>query len=169
MSLCVGTLVVFSDWLCEIASEDQMLSTKDRVPSNTAAQLNRRVQAEILNRVRYYSGNRSEIPKRLRELENEWDIERAIEANAATLALLGVVLGARNRRWLTLPMLVSGFLLQHAVQGWCPPVPILRQLGFRTSYEIEEERQALKALRGDFDDIKTAPDQPQAAVAAAHR
>jgi hypothetical protein len=34
----------------------------------------------------------------------------------------------------------SGFLLQHALQGWCPPVPLLRQLGFRTSYEIEEER-----------------------------
>jgi hypothetical protein len=146
-----------------------MPRTKDRVPLNTAADLNRHVQNEILNRIRYYSGNRAEIPERLRKLENEWDIERAIEANAATLAFIGVVLGARDRRWLTLPMLVSGFLLQHALQGWCPPVPLLRQLGFRTSYEIEEERQALKALRGDFDEIKSAPDQPEAAAAAAQR
>jgi hypothetical protein len=50
-----------------------------------------------------------------------------------------------------LPALVSGFLFQHAVQGWCPPVPVLRRLGFRTAYEIEEERRALKALRGDFE------------------
>jgi hypothetical protein len=45
---------------------------------------------------------------------------------------------------------ISGFLLQHAIQGWCSPLPVFRRLGFRTSYEIEQERQALKALRGDF-------------------
>jgi hypothetical protein len=44
-------------------------------------------------------------------------------------------------------------LLQHAVQGWCPPIPILRRLGFRTADEINRERYALKALRGDFDSI----------------
>jgi hypothetical protein len=87
----------------------------------------------------------------LRELDEEWDIERAIEANAAVIGFLGVVLSeTHDRRWLVLPALVTGFLFQHAVQGWCPPVPILRGLGFRTSFEIEEERQALKALRGDY-------------------
>jgi hypothetical protein len=38
-------------------------------------------------------------------------------------------------------------LFQHAVQGWCPPVPILRRMGFRTIYEIEQERRELLALR----------------------
>jgi hypothetical protein len=47
--------------------------------------------------------------------------------------------------------LVAGFLLQHAVQGWCPALPIVRALGFRTSREIDAERSALKAGRGDFD------------------
>jgi hypothetical protein len=46
--------------------------------------------------------------------------------------------------------MVAAFLFQHAIQGWCPPVPILRRMGFRTASEIEQERQALKALRGDF-------------------
>ena len=46
--------------------------------------------------------------------------------------------------------MVGGFLLQHAVQGWCPPVPVFRRLGVRTQTEIDEERYALKALRGDF-------------------
>ena len=41
-------------------------------------------------------------------------------------------------------------LFQHAVQGWCPPIPLLRRLGIRTSREIEIERVALKILRGDF-------------------
>ena len=31
-----------------------------------------------------------------------------------------------------------------------PPVPILRRLGVRTAREIDIERYALKALRGDF-------------------
>jgi hypothetical protein len=60
-------------------------------------------------------------------------------------------LGTRvDRRWLLFPAAVAGFLLQHAVQGWCPPVSIFRRLGFRTQSEIDEERYALKALRGDF-------------------
>jgi hypothetical protein len=47
----------------------------------------------------------------------------------------------------------TAFLFQHAVQGWCPPVPILRRLGYRTAREIDDERAALKALRGDFGPI----------------
>lgn len=96
-----------------------------------------------------------------RELDEEWDIERAIQANAATLALTGTVLSiTHDRRWAFLPLAVTGFLLQHATQGWCPPVPILRSLGFRTPGEIERERYALKAIRGDFDNLPedSAPD-----------
>lgn len=58
-----------------------------------------------------------------------------------------------SRKWLVVPFVVSGFLLQHALQGWCPPVPILRALGIRTQYEIEVERYALKIMRSDFKDI----------------
>lgn len=36
-------------------------------------------------------------------------------------------------------------------QGWAPPVPILRTIGVRTLQEIDHEKYALKALRGDFD------------------
>jgi hypothetical protein len=104
------------------------------------------------------------IRQRLRELDEEWDIERAIEANAAVIGFLGVTLSAtHDRRWLFLPALVTGFLFQHAVQGWCPPVPVLRRLGFRTSFEIEEERQALKALAGDYSNVDDAGDALRAA------
>jgi hypothetical protein len=40
-------------------------------------------------------------------------------------------------------LIVQGFFLQHAIQGWCPPLPVLRRLGFRTVQEIEEERAIL--------------------------
>jgi hypothetical protein len=33
-----------------------------------------------------------------------------------------------NNRWLVLPIAVTGFLLQHAIQGWCPPIPVLWRL-----------------------------------------
>jgi hypothetical protein len=128
-----------------------MPTSRDRVPSHTADDVNRRIRRRTARRVHYYSTHRGEIPRRLQALEREWDIERAIEANAAALGFIGVALGAtRDRRWLALPALVTGFLFQHAVQGWCPPVPVLRRLGFRTAFEIEVERQALKALRGDY-------------------
>jgi hypothetical protein len=141
-----------------------MSSTVDRVPAHTAADVNQRIQDETVERVQFLAANPGRIPQRLRELDEEWDIERAIEANASALAFTGVVLGATaDRRWLILPALVTAFLFQHAVQGWCPPVPILRRLGFRTAHEIEQERHALKAIRGDFDEARN---EPQAALRA---
>ena len=83
------------------------------------------------------------------------DIERTLEANAATVALLGCALGASvDRRFFAIPAVVAGFLLQHAIQGWCPPLSIFRRLGVKTAAEIAHERYALKALRGDFADAR---------------
>lgn len=144
-----------------------MPSTRNRVPSQTSEEINFRIQCETERRVRHFEQAREDIPRRLRELDEEWDIERAIEANASTLALVGVALGATSdRRWLVLPALVAGFLLQHSVQGWCPPVPVLRRLGFRTSDEIGEERQALKALRGDYANSSLSTDEAMRAARA---
>ncbi len=123
-----------------------VLSTVDRVPRHTSEEVNERIHRSTAANVEYFRVHKDQIPGRLRELDREWDIERAIEANAATLALVGAIGATRNSRWLILPALVSGFLLQHALQGWCPPVPILRRLGFRTAHEIEEERRALLPL-----------------------
>jgi hypothetical protein len=122
----------------------------------------------MVRRVRHFAGNPSGISRRLRELNEEWDIERAIEANASLLAFTGVALGvASDRRWLLLPALVTAFLFQHATQGWCPPVPLLRRLGFRTAHEIEQERAALKAIRGDFDGVNRSANRSEAPLSAA--
>ena len=126
-------------------------TTRDRVSANTADHINRRIEEETERRVRALEDHPEGIGQRLRELDEEWDIERTLEANAATLALSGVLLGAfADRRFLILPAVVTGFLLQHALQGWCPPVPFFRRRGVRTAAEIERERVALKTLRGDF-------------------
>jgi hypothetical protein len=125
-----------------------MVSTRDRVPAHTAPYINERIQAEIEANRDYFAQHPQLIPRRLKELDKEWDIERAIEANAGAFAFTGLLLSFTDRRWLLLPMAVSGFLFQHAVQGWCPPVPALRRLGFRTSYEIEHERRQLLKING---------------------
>jgi hypothetical protein len=145
-----------------------MPSTVNRVPTNTAARVNQQIRDEMAERVRFYSAHPKRIPRRLKQLDKEWEIERVIEANASLVALTGIGLGAatKDRRWLVLPALVTVFLFQHAIQGWCPPVPILRRLGFRTAHEIEQERHALKALRGDFRAVQRATGRPQAALKA---
>jgi hypothetical protein len=142
-------------------------ASSERVATHTSKAVERRLQHEFEDRLAYFAGHPGEIESRLKELDREWDIERAIEANASMLALAGVVLGAGvDRRWLALTGLVTGFLLQHSLQGWCPPVPVLRQLGFRTAREIERERYALKALRGDFDEVRQAENRIVAVLRA---
>jgi len=127
----------------------------DRVRANTPPEINQAIDTEIAATVRFYAGKTDyEITKRIKELDLEWDIERYLEANAAILTSIGAALGLKkSRNWFILPLIVSIFLLQHAVQGWCPPVSVFRRLGIRTRKEIEVEKYALKALRGDFDDV----------------
>lgn len=134
-------------------------STVDRVPTHTAEKVNAWIRSQTEASIAHHAraGNVA-IERRLKELDEEWDIERTLEANAATVSLIGLTLGATvDRRWFVFPAIVAGFLLQHAMQGWCPPLPIFRRLGVRTASEIDYERYALKALRGDFKHVNGAP------------
>jgi len=130
-------------------------STVDRVPNRTSDAANEAIRDETERRIEQIRRQGpAAVERRLEELQEEWDIERVLEANAATATMVGVTLGATvDRRWFALPAVVGAFLLQHALQGWCPPLPVFRRLGFRTASEIDYERYALKALRGDFAEI----------------
>ena len=77
-----------------------------------------------------------------------------LELGFANITIAGVTLSTtRNRRWLLLPAIAGGFMLQHVFQGWCSPLIVLRPLGFRTADEINRERVALKVLRDDFAEL----------------
>ena len=128
----------------------------DRVREQSAAADNKTIDREAEGRVQRFAGkSREEITEQIDRLEREWDMERLLETNASILSLVGMsaYAGSRNKKWLFLPGVVMSFLVQHSVQGWCPPVPVFRKLGVRTRQEIEREKYALKALRGDFDGI----------------
>jgi hypothetical protein len=133
----------------------EMPATATRVPQHTEEAINERIHRQTVCNIGHYGMQGSDaITRRLAELDREWDIERTLEANAASLVLIGLGLGTMvHRRWYLLPGVVAFFLLQHAVQGWCPPVPLFRRMGVRTETEIGYERYALKAIRGDFREL----------------
>ena len=113
-----------------------------RVPAHTNDAVNRAILARTAASVRWHEAHPDEIDLRLRALDEEWDVERWVETLAPSFTLLGLSLGlTKDKRWFLLPLVVQGFFLQHALQGWCPPVPVLRQFGVRTTQEIEHERR----------------------------
>lgn len=120
----------------------------DRVRRSTPREINRTIDRETDRSItRFAAMSDQRIRERILELDQEWDVERVLELNAATLGLVGLMLAQNvNRKWLILPGVVLGFLLQHALQGWCPPLPILRRLGVRTRGEIDREKYALLSL-----------------------
>ena len=140
-------------------------NTSSRVFQSTGRRTNERILETTRENVERYCGSDSEtISKRLEELDREWDVERMVEVGASSHVILGLVLGAMvDRRWFAWSFFVAGFLMVHALFGWFPALPILRRIGFRTEAEIEEERDALRILRGDF----KPTDNPRNALAQA--
>jgi hypothetical protein len=135
----------------------------DRVRRRTSARTLQRIEDKLEETLQFYSTQpNTVISRRIDELDREWSIERWLETNASLLAFTGTTMGlTMDRRWLALPLLVTGFLFLHAVQGWCPPLPILRRMGVRTRSEIDREKFALKLMRGDFKSIDPdAVDEP---------
>lgn len=103
----------------------------DRVREATASSINAKIERDTWQRVASYSGkSEAEISARIKELNKEWDVERYLGVNMSTLAMSGLAAGAfsKNKNWLILPAIVLGFLFQHSVQGWCPPLPLLIKL-----------------------------------------
>ncbi|MDW8799633.1 DUF2892 domain-containing protein [Clostridium sp. A1-XYC3] len=128
--------------------------TTHKVKMHTSKRVNNIIKEKTLNNMNLYGGKNPEgVSARINSLNKEWDTERVLEANAGALMLVGSALAliTEKKRWSVLTAAVGGFLLQHALQGWCPPLPIIRRLGVRTSSEIHGEKYYLKYVRGDFD------------------
>ncbi|HZD39165.1 MAG TPA: hypothetical protein VE131_00490 [Terriglobales bacterium] len=125
-------------------------ATAERVRINTPPYVNEQIRRQTEANLAYYANRPHEIDNRLAELDREWDIERLIEVDAASLFVLGVLRAVVRRKGVFLPIIAGSMLLVHSIQGWYPLLPLLRRLGVRTPEEIGYERNWLKALRGDF-------------------
>ncbi|MCF8219331.1 MAG: hypothetical protein K9I29_08765 [Bacteroidales bacterium] len=125
----------------------------DRIRLNTSADVNKRIDKSIDDNIRFYATQSKErITQRIEELDKLWDVDRIIQGGAAGTSLFTLLLGAiGSKKWWLLTATSLGFLGNHAINGWSPSMYALRSMGCRTRQEIEREKYALKALRGDFD------------------
>lgn len=128
--------------------ESTIKLTNDRVRDNTSKKALEKIDRQTEENIqRYASQDRAAIRQRIEALNKEWDTERVLEVTSGINVLLGLALGLTvNRRWLILSAVSASFLVQHTLQGWCPPLPVIRSLGVRTKNEIEQERDALMEL-----------------------
>lgn len=136
---------------------NNFITKGNRVRDYTSEQLKQVIDQKTFENVKdYFERSDQVISQRIKELDREWDIERVLEANMSSLAITGFALSMKNKYWLALPIIAAGFTGQYVLQGWCPPITMLRKLKFRTRKEIEREKHALKALRGDYSSISSA-------------
>ncbi|HEY6725002.1 MAG TPA: DUF2892 domain-containing protein [Polyangiaceae bacterium] len=145
----------------------------DRVRDHTAPKVNERIDALTRASIdRTLNQGPSAIEHRLAELDEEWDIDRALMVNFAVAGGLSFAVGlARyaNSSMLGPPrkgMLYFfgaqlSFLLLHGLVGWCPPASLFRRLGLRTKGEIEAERHVLLQRRPPSSDTPPRRDPAQ--------
>lgn len=130
-----------------LGRERRRADAHDRVRRFTEREVNRKIDIELARSVyQTVALGPAAIRRRLAELEKEWDIERVLQTVFSSFSLAGLWLGRKRRRWLVLPGALMGLFLQHALQGWCPPVGWLRRLGVRTQREIDREKYALLSV-----------------------
>ncbi len=91
------------------------------------------------------------IDQRLRELDQEWDIESMLKLQACAFAAKFVLFGSIvSKKYYWGAALVGAAMLQQSIKGWSPPYELYRKLGKRTMREIKEERYALEVFRERF-------------------
>jgi len=131
-------------------------TSMDAVRSHTPLVVNRRIDEHVEACVRHMAekGDRAEMSRYLERLEKEWDISRALCVGASAVSALGLLLSRKNGgAWRVLSAVATGLLLQHGLFGFGPMSGVLRLAGVRTRREIDLEKFAIKALRGDFERI----------------
>lgn len=122
----------------------------DDVRARSSADSTRRIDRLTRAALAEVGDSPQRIRARMAELDREWTLDRALMLLFSGLGSLTASQAMRSMRdrkrlgfWGYLFWTQMGFLAHHAVRGWCPPVAVLRRLGFRTAQEIGAERVAL--------------------------
>lgn len=131
-------------------------SSTDAARTHAPGEVNRRIDSEVERCVQFMAEqtDRSVIGAYLEDLEREWDLSRVVTVAASTVGLVGwALVPARGWAWKLAGGVAAGLLLQQGLVGYGPLATVARRLGVRTRREIDLEKFALKALRGDFQRI----------------
>lgn len=136
-------------------TEQPSFARHDRVRDHTATAVTRRIDALTQARIHEtVARGRDAIVQRITQLDEEWDVDRALMVNFAIAGAITSSVGAtryvnspafgpRRKGFLYFFGAQLAFLLLHGTAGWCPPLVVFRRLGFRTRIEIESERTLL--------------------------
>lgn len=123
----------------------------DRIRNHTSTKVNAEIDHRTTSTLAKIGDEPHAIRQRLWSLDREWDIDRALMALFTVLggftahrSFKALHRGRRVGGWRALFWTQMAFLVHHAVRGWCPPVSVLRRIGFRTEKEIAAERTALE-------------------------
>lgn len=99
------------------------------------------------------------IDDRLAELDREWTAGRVTKATIGVGLVVGVALAALfSRWWLILPAVGGVSLLQYLFTRTSWLGKVFHEVGYRTGFEVDQEKIALKVLRGDFRHLPTVHD-----------
>jgi hypothetical protein len=130
-----------------------MLATLSQSPSPTCASPDKSLCDRI---ARIAEEGPEAVNHRLAELDAEWTVGRWVKVICGTLLLAGLVLALTVDPWWLLLVGVGGLILTQylffrgSVLGW-----LLTSAGVRPGAVIEDERTALRVLRGDFKGLPT--------------
>jgi hypothetical protein len=96
------------------------------------------------------------ISDRLDQLDREWSAGRMTKAMLGVLIVAGLALTAlAGPWWLILPAVGGFFLLQYLFSRTSWLGATFQEMGFRSGADIDQEKFALRALRGDFKALPT--------------
>ena len=96
------------------------------------------------------------IAERLEEIVDEWSAGRVTKAVIGVSLVVGLALATLvNPWWLVLPAVGGFFLMQYLFGRTSWLGTTFQSMGFRSGSDIDQEKFALKALRGDFRSVST--------------
>jgi len=98
------------------------------------------------------------IDDRLAQLDREWTAGRMTKAALGVAIVLGLILAAANPLWLILPAAGGLLLLPYLFGRTSLLGKMFHEMGYRSGFEVDQEKMALKVLRGDFRYLPTLHD-----------
>jgi hypothetical protein len=135
--------------------DDLQPPTHDRIREHSSEGANRRIDRETRGAIAEARHSSVARTARIRELEKEWNIDRALMLNFGIVGAFTAFKAMQQMKrtghlggWGLFFWVQMGFLVNHAVRGWCPPMPVFRRLGFRSPNEISAEMVALHQTDG---------------------
>ena len=103
----------------DIYTDDRLIpKSVNRVALNTNMKSNEKILNGIYKNIVYYkTKDRTEISKRIDELQSEWDTERILEANAAAVILASLILGIELFGIAGIPFYLVSVIIAFLISG----------------------------------------------------